>query len=130
MREYRLYGFTDDVGTEICCYIFTDNQATNSFTTFYTICMVIKTKVAVRSITRWNTNMFNIDVEIMIMRCQSATIKTNINVTNTNNSITDIACTRPMTDIEFPCLKRFHNIRGSITNIIIDNTVILKCWRR
>ena len=34
MREYRLYGLTDDATTNSCHYIFMDTQVTKSFTTF------------------------------------------------------------------------------------------------
>ena len=54
----------------------------------------------------------------MIMRCQSATIITNVNGTNTNNSITDIARTRLTTNIEFLHVNRFHNITGRITTLL------------
>ena len=86
-REYRLYGFTGDIATKIRCSIFRDAQVTNTFTTFYTIYTVMKTRIAARSTTRRNTNMLNIHFEILITRCQSATIITNVNVTNTSNSI-------------------------------------------
>ena len=36
MREYRLYGLTDDATTSSCYYIFMDTQVTKSFTTFST----------------------------------------------------------------------------------------------
>ena len=60
----------------------------NTFPTFYTIYTVMKTRIAARSTTRRNTNILNNDVEILITRCQSATIITDVNVTNTSNSIT------------------------------------------
>ena len=37
MREYRLYGLTDDATTNSCYYIFMDTQVTKSFTTFSTL---------------------------------------------------------------------------------------------
>ena len=131
----RLRGSTDftgvtDVTIKICCYLITDTQVTNSFTIFYTIYMSMKTRITARSTTGWNTNMLNIDIEIMIMRCQSAPIIKNVTVTNTNNSITEIARTRATTDIEFLRVNSFDNIRGRITNIITDTAVIWKCWRR
>ena len=46
MGEYRLYGLSGDVAIKICCYIFMDSQVTNSFTTFYTIYTIIKTRIA------------------------------------------------------------------------------------
>ena len=113
-----------------CYYIFTNTQVMNSFTTFYTIYTVMKTRSTARSTTRRNTIMLNIHVEITIMRCQSATVMTKINVTNTNNSVTDTFCTRPATDIKFLRLNRFDNIRGWITNILTDTAVIWKCSGR
>ena len=79
----------------------------------------MKTRIVARSATRRNTNMLKMDIEIMIMRCQTATIIANANVTNTNNSIADIACTRPMADIEFLRVNRFDNIRGRIITLLL-----------
>ena len=74
--------------------------------------------------------MLNIDIEIIIMRSQIATIITNADLINTNKSNKDIVCARPTMDIKFLHLSRFGNIRGEITNIITNTAVIWKCWRR
>ena len=54
--------------------------------------------------------MLNVDVEIMIMSCQRATIITNVDVTNTNNDIADIFGTRSTMDVKFIHVNRFDNI--------------------
>ena len=55
---------------KICHYHLKDTQITNSFTTFSTIYMIMKTRITGRSTTRRHTNILNIDVEIMNMRYQ------------------------------------------------------------
>ena len=79
-------------------------------------------KFYLRRSTMWNM--------IKIMRCQMATVITNINVTNTNSSVTEIFGIRPTTDIKFLCVNRFDKIRCRITDILTHNAMIWKGWRR
>ena len=64
MREYRLYGFTGDVASKICCLDLHGHSGHEQFATFYTICTVMKTRIAARSTTRRNTGMLNIDFKL------------------------------------------------------------------
>ena len=51
----------------------------------------------------------------------------NVNVTNTNSSITEISWTRPTADIKLLQMNRFDNLRDRITNIVTDTAIIWKC---
>ena len=56
----------------------------------YIICTVMKTRITTWCTARRNTEILNIEVKVKIMRCQSATVITDVNFENTNSSITDI----------------------------------------
>lgn len=53
----------------------------------YIICTVMKTRITTWCTARRNTEILNIEVKVKIMRCQSATVITDVNVENTNSSI-------------------------------------------
>ena len=58
-------------------------------------------------------------MEIMITRCQRATIITNINVKNTNSHFKNIFGTRPTKNIELICGNRFDNIKNRTTSFLL-----------
>ena len=125
-RKYRLYRFTDEVAIKNPL-LHLHGHSRHNFTTFYTIYTLAKKGIPARSTTRQNTKMSNVDIEITIMRCQRATVATNVNVTTTNSSI---FLTKTTADNEFLRVNRFDNVRRSITNILTDTAMICKCWKR
>ena len=56
---------------------------------------------------------------------------TDVNITNTNSSVTDISCTRPTTDIKFLRGNRIDNIMQNQCNLLVygqDNIKIQVGW--